>query len=39
MVFFHQPKSSDQIIKELDTYSANKEFDIAVYSLIAAFND
>lgn len=38
MTFFHQPKASDQIIKELETYSANKEFDIAVYVLIAAFN-
>lgn len=39
MVFFHQPKANGEIIKELETYSANKEFDIAVYSLIAAFND
>ncbi|RZK77508.1 MAG: hypothetical protein EOO92_12765, partial [Pedobacter sp.] len=38
MVFFHQPKSSIQVIKELEDYSANKEFDIAVYSLIATFN-
>lgn len=39
MVFFHQPKANGEIIKELETYSSNKEFDIAVYSLIAAFND
>lgn len=39
MVFFHQPKANDEVIKELDTYSSNKEFDIAVYSLIAAFNN
>ncbi|TCC98846.1 hypothetical protein [Pedobacter hiemivivus] len=39
MVFFHQPKANEEVIKELETYSANKEFDIAVYSLIAAFND
>lgn len=39
MVFFLQPKASEEVIKELETYSANKEFDIAVYSLIAAFND
>lgn len=39
MVFFHQPKANDEVISELKTYSANKEFDIAVYSLIAAFND
>lgn len=38
MVFFHQPKANDEVITELETYSANKEFDIAVYSLIAAFN-
>ncbi len=39
MVFFHQPKANDEVINELGTYSANKEFDIAVYSLIAAFNN
>ncbi|MEJ7558801.1 MAG: hypothetical protein WKF66_10875 [Pedobacter sp.] len=38
MVFFHQPESSIQVIKELEDYSANKEFDIAVYTLIATFN-
>lgn len=38
MVFFHQPKTSVQVIKELEDYSANKEFDIAVYTLIANFN-
>ena len=38
MVFFHQPKSSVQVIKELEEYSTNKEFDIAVYTLIANFN-
>jgi hypothetical protein len=38
MVFFHQPRANDQVIKDLETYSANKEFDIAVYVLIAAFN-
>lgn len=38
MVFFHQPTSSVQVIKELEDYSANKEFDIAVYTLIANFN-
>ena len=38
MVFFHQPKANDKIIKELEEFSANKEFDIAVYSLIANFN-
>jgi len=39
MVFFHQPKANDEVIGELKTYSANKEFDIAVYSLITAFNN
>lgn len=38
MVFFHQPKANEEVISDLETYSANKEFDIAVYSLIAAFN-
>nr|WP_121271346.1 hypothetical protein [Pedobacter schmidteae] len=38
MVFFHQPKANDGVIKDLATYSSNKEFDIAVYSLITAFN-
>ncbi|RZK79241.1 MAG: hypothetical protein EOO85_04215 [Pedobacter sp.] len=38
MVFFHQPTSSTQVIKELEEYSGNKEFDIAVYTLIANFN-
>jgi len=39
MVFFHQPKTNEEVIAELETYSPNKEFDIAVYSLIAAFNN
>lgn len=38
MVFFHQPKANDKVIKELEDYSSNKEFDIAVYTLIANFN-
>ncbi|SMC48885.1 hypothetical protein [Pedobacter africanus] len=38
MVFFHQPKANDQVLKDLEVYSANKEFDVAVYTLIAAFN-
>jgi hypothetical protein len=38
MVFFHQPKANDQVLKDLEIYSANKEFDVAVYTLIAAFN-
>jgi len=38
MVFFHQPKSSVQVINELKEFSGNKEFDIAVYTLIANFN-
>jgi len=39
MVFFHQPKANDKVIKELEDYSSNKEFDIAVYTLIANFNE
>lgn len=38
MVFFHQPKPDGEIVKELEEFSSNKEFDIAVYSLIANFN-
>ncbi|MHA4894817.1 hypothetical protein ACXZ1K_08700 [Pedobacter sp. PWIIR3] len=39
MVFFHQPKLSVQIVKELEDFSSNKEFDVAVYTLIANFNN
>lgn len=39
MVFFHQPKANEEVIKDLQNYSANKEFDVAVYSLITAFNN
>jgi hypothetical protein len=38
MVFFHQPKPDDKIIMELEEFSNNKEFDVAVYTLIANFN-
>ena len=38
MVFFHQPKPDDKIIMELEEFSNNKEFDVAVYALIANFN-
>jgi hypothetical protein len=38
MVFFHQPKPDAEIVKELEEFSNNKEFDVAVYSLIANFN-
>lgn len=38
MVFFHQPKPDDKIIAELEEFSNNKEFDVAVYALIANFN-
>ncbi|MEQ7802310.1 hypothetical protein ABDJ41_21120 [Pedobacter sp. ASV1-7] len=39
MVFFHQPKANAEVVADLNSYSANKEFDIAVYSLISAFNE
>ncbi|MFA4871064.1 MAG: hypothetical protein WC623_22890 [Pedobacter sp.] len=39
MVFFHQPKANAEVIADLNSYSANKEFDIAVYALISAFNE
>jgi hypothetical protein len=38
MAFFHQPKESEQVIKDLQEYSPNKEFDVAVYTVIANFN-
>jgi hypothetical protein len=38
MVFFHQPKPDDKIVAELEEFSNNKEFDVAVYTLIANFN-
>jgi len=38
MVFFYQPKPDEKTSKELEEYSNNKEFDIAVYALIANFN-
>ena len=38
MVFFYQPKSNDKVLAELNEFSANKEFDVAVYTLIANFN-
>ncbi|WP_285055095.1 hypothetical protein [Pedobacter ginsengisoli] len=38
MVFFHQPKPDDKIIMELEEFSNNKAFDVAVYTLIANFN-
>ncbi|HMI03465.1 MAG TPA: hypothetical protein VK541_13330 [Pedobacter sp.] len=38
MVFFHQPKPDDKIIMDLEEFSNNKEFDVAVYTLIANFN-
>jgi hypothetical protein len=38
MVFFHQPRPDDKIIMELEEFSNNKAFDVAVYTLIANFN-
>ena len=37
MAFFHQPKESEQVIVDLQEFSPNKEFDVAVYTLIANF--
>jgi hypothetical protein len=39
MTFFLQPKESEEVIKDLKEYSANKDFDVAVYTLIANFNN
>jgi hypothetical protein len=39
MVFFHQPRVTAEAVKELEENSANPAFDVAVYSLIANFNE
>lgn len=39
MAFFHQPRATAEALKELEENSANPAFDIAVYSLIANFNE
>ncbi|GGC52765.1 hypothetical protein GCM10011387_02850 [Pedobacter quisquiliarum] len=39
MVFFHQPRITAESVKELEENSANPAFDVAVYSLIANFNE
>ncbi len=39
MAFFHQPKFEEAIVADLKEYSNNSEFDIAVYTLIAKFNE
>ena len=38
MVFFHQPKATEEALKDLDTFSENPEFDLSVYALLSAFN-
>lgn len=38
LTFFLHPHDSEQTYKELEKYSNNKAFDVAVYSLIANFN-
>jgi dihydroorotase len=38
MVFFHQPKATEEALKELEAFSGNAEFDLAVYSLVSTFN-
>lgn len=38
MVFFSNPKYSDESLKELIQHSENKAFDVATYALIANFN-
>lgn len=39
MSFFHQPRATPEALKELEENSANPAFDVAVYSLIANFNE
>lgn len=38
MAFFHQPKFDETVVKDLEEYSTNSDFDIAVYTLITNFN-
>ena len=39
MAFFHAPRANDKVLAELEEYSANPSFDVAVYTLIANFNE
>jgi hypothetical protein len=38
MSFFNQPKANAEAFKDLEEFSTDKEFDSAVYALIAEFN-
>jgi len=38
MSFFNQPKANEEAYKDLAQFSADKEFDTAVYALITEFN-
>lgn len=38
MSFFNQPKATDQAFRDLEEFSADKQFDSAVYALITEFN-
>jgi len=38
LTFFHQPEPDAKILDELQRASSNREYDVAVYSLIANFN-
>jgi len=39
MTFFLQPRANAEVIGELEQFSSNKNFDVAVYTLIANFNN
>jgi hypothetical protein len=39
MTFFHSPRATPEAVKELDDFSANPAYDVAVYVLIAKFNE
>jgi hypothetical protein len=39
MSFFHAPKSNEKVLQDLEDYSANPSFDVAVYTLISNFNE
>jgi len=38
MTFFLQPRTSEEVQKDLINFSSNKSFDVAVYTLITTFN-
>jgi hypothetical protein len=39
MTFFHSPKATTEAVEELEQFSGNTAYDVAVYVLIANFNE